>query len=300
VLSADVVAAIDDLELAARGIVEGLRVGGHRSPLHGYGAEFQQHRPYRTGDDLKALDWKVYARSDRLYTRQYRETTNVAVMLVLDTSASMAFPDASHAVSKFRYAVLCAAALAYLAIEQGNAVGLLTTDARGPIYLPARSGRVALRALLTQLARLQPQGTWDGAGVLRRAAELLPRRGLVLVLSDFYDDEAAMQRELRHVARRGHDVAMLQIVAPEERALGMRGTVELRDLERGTRRLVDASSLAASYADAHRAFRSRCRTFAESSGIDYALCDTGEPPARALRTFLVQRGGGARLTDDGA
>ena len=80
-LSADVVAAIDDLELAARGIVEGLRVGGHRSPLHGYGAEFQQHRPYRTGDDLKALDWKVYARSDRLYTRQYRETTNVAVML---------------------------------------------------------------------------------------------------------------------------------------------------------------------------------------------------------------------------
>lgn len=116
-LSPTLIAAIDDLELAARLVVEGLRVGAHRSPFHGAGAEFHQHRPYRIGDDLKHLDWKLYARSNRLYTRQFRETTNVAVMLVLDTSASMGFPE-DTARSKLRYAVLIAAALAWLAVDQ--------------------------------------------------------------------------------------------------------------------------------------------------------------------------------------
>src|SRR3954471_12293355 len=110
-LSADVVAAIDDLELAARIVVEGLRTGGHRSPFHGYSTEFRQHRPYRSGDDLKHLDWKLFGRSDRLYTRQFRETTNLSVLIVLDTSASMAYPP--DGVSKFRYGQIAAAALSY-------------------------------------------------------------------------------------------------------------------------------------------------------------------------------------------
>src|SRR3954465_15739453 len=111
-LSAAVVASIDDLELAARLVVEGLRTGGHRSPFHGFSTEFRQHRPYRAGDDLKHLDWKVFARSDRLSTRQFRGTTNLSVLLALDTSASMDFP--AGGVSKFRYAQIIAAALAYL------------------------------------------------------------------------------------------------------------------------------------------------------------------------------------------
>src|SRR5215470_8585282 len=118
-LSPAVIAAIDDLELAARIVVEGLRSGGHRSPFHGFSTEFRQHRPYRIGDDLKYLDWKVYARSDRLYTRQFRETTNLSVMLVLDTSASMGYP-ADGGVSKFRYSQIITSALAYLAVEQGH------------------------------------------------------------------------------------------------------------------------------------------------------------------------------------
>jgi uncharacterized protein (DUF58 family) len=195
-LSPAVVTAIDDLELAARVLVEGLRVGGHRSPFHGYGAEFHQHRPYRAGDDLKYLDWKLYARSNRLYTRQFRETTNVAVMFVLDTSASMAFPTDAAAVSKFRYAVVIAAALAYLASEQGNAVGLMTETGDTMVYLPARSGRVHLRALLARLDGLTPSGAWHPARVIGRAAELLARRGLLMVLSDFYDDEAGTLREM--------------------------------------------------------------------------------------------------------
>ena len=115
-ISPEVVAAIDDLELAARIVVEGLRTGGHRSPFHGYSTEFRQHRPYRAGDDLKYLDWKLFARSDRLYTRQFRETTNLSVMLVLDTSASMAYP--LTGLSKARYATIIAAALAWSRIAR--------------------------------------------------------------------------------------------------------------------------------------------------------------------------------------
>lgn len=286
-LSPAVVAAIDDLELAARVVVEGLRVGGHRSPFHGYGAEFQQHRPYRAGDDLKYLDWKVYARSNRLYTRQFRETTNVSVMLVLDTSASMAFPESG--VSKFRYASIVAAALAYLASEQGNAVGLMTMTNGEMQYLPARSGRVHLRSLLARIDNLKPAGAWQPAAVIGRAAELLQRRGLMMVLSDFYDDESETQRELRHVVQRGHDVAMLQVVAREELALQFKSQVELKDLESGERRLVEPSTANAAYRDAIAQFLERNRSFAQHAGIDYGLLDTGETPERALRDYLVRR-----------
>jgi uncharacterized protein (DUF58 family) len=286
-LSPAVVAAVDDLELAARVVVEGLRVGGHRSPFHGHGAEFQQHRPYRAGDDLKYLDWKVYARSNRLYTRQFRETTNVSVMIVLDTSASMAFPE--QGLSKFRYASIVAAALAYLASEQGNAVGFMTMTDGEMQYLPARSGRVHLRSLIARIDTLRPQGTWPGVTVIGRAAELLQRRGLMIVLSDFYDDESTTQRELRHIVQRGHDVAMLQIISREERTLDFKGQLELRDLESGERRLVDPAAAAAAYRSAVAQFLERCRSFAQHEGIDYGLLDTGESPERALRDYLVRR-----------
>ncbi|MBL0173378.1 MAG: DUF58 domain-containing protein [Gemmatimonadaceae bacterium] len=287
VLSPAVVAAIDDLELAARVVVEGLRVGGHRSPFHGYGADFQQHRPYRAGDDLKYLDWKVYARSNRLYTRQFRETTNVSVMVVLDTSASMAFPESG--LSKFRYASIMAAALAYLASEQGNAVGLMTMTEGALTYLPARSGRVHLRSLIAKIDGLSPVGAWQPATVIGRAAELLQRRGLLMVLSDFYDEESETQRELRHVVRHGHDVAMLQVVAPEERELRFTTQVELRDLESGARRLVEPATAAPAYRDAMTKFLERCRAFAQHEGIDYGLLDTSDAPERALRDYLVRR-----------
>src|SRR5829696_2619023 len=145
-LSPAVAAAVDDLELAARLVVEGLRAGGHRSPFHGYSAEFQQHRPYRAGDDLKYLDWKLLARTDRLYSRQFREQTSMSVMIALDSSGSMDYP--GEGVSKFRYASILAAALAYLISNQGDAVGLMSTTAGALSYVPARGGPVLVVASL--------------------------------------------------------------------------------------------------------------------------------------------------------
>jgi uncharacterized protein (DUF58 family) len=285
-LSPAVVAAIDDLELAARIVVEGLRTGGHRSPFHGYSTEFRQHRPYRVGDDLKYLDWKLFARSDRLYTRQFRETTNLSVMLALDSSASMAFPSD---VSKFRYGQIVAAALAYLVSEQGHAVGLMTMESGKLAYMGARGGRPHLRSLLARIDRLEPAGAWDSVRVIDRAAQLLERRGVIIVISDFYDAEEETRREMRHVAQRGHDVAMLQLVSPDERTLPFTDHVELEDAESGERRLVDASTVAGSYRAEVDAFLERCRVNAQRDGVDYALMTTDTPPEMALRQYLLKR-----------
>ena len=286
-LSPTVVAAIDDLELAARIVVEGLRTGGHRSPFHGYSTEFRQHRPYRAGDDLKYLDWKLYARSDRLYTRQFRETTNLSVMIVLDSSASMAYPEAG--VSKFHYGSVIAAALSYLVSEEGNAVGLMTMAEGKLSYMPARGGRPHLRSVIARIDGLEPTGPWDPARVIARGAQLLQRRGLVIVISDFYDAEEESRREMRRVSQRGHDVAMLQIVSPPELALPFTGHVELEDLESGERRVVDAADAAPRYRTAVNAFLERCRTEALRDGIDYALMSTETAPESALRDYLLRR-----------
>lgn len=286
-LSPAVVAAIDDLELAARIVVEGLRTGGHRSPFHGYSTEFRQHRPYRVGDDLKYLDWKLFARSDRLYTRQFRETTNLSVMLALDSSASMAFPE--HGVTKFRYGQIVAAALAYLVSEQGHAVGLMTMDAGKLAYVAARGGRPHVRSLLARIDRLTPARTWDAVHVIDRAAQLLERRGIIVVISDFYDAEEETRREMRRVAQRGHDVAMLQLTSPEERALPFGDHVEIEDAESGERRLADAAGIAPAYRAAVDAFLERCRVNAQRDGVDYALMNTDTPPEVALRQYLLRR-----------
>ncbi|MDB4877892.1 MAG: hypothetical protein JWM41_4338 [Gemmatimonadetes bacterium] len=286
-LSPAVIAAIADLELAARLVVEGLRTGGHRSPFHGYSTEFRQHRPYRAGDDLKYLDWKLFGRSDRLYTRQFRETTNLSVMIVLDTSASMAFPE--QGLSKLRYGAIAAAALSYLVAEQGHAVGLMTMADKKLSYVPARGGRQHLRALLARIDRLAPSADWDAPRVIARGAQLLQRRGVVIVVSDFYDAEDETRRELRRVVQRGHDVAMLQLVSPAELSLPYDGHVELEDLESGTRRLVDAAATAPHYRLAMADFLERCRGHALRDGIDYAFIATDTPPEVALRDYLVRR-----------
>jgi uncharacterized protein (DUF58 family) len=278
-----VLARIADLELVARIIVEGLVSGLHRSPFHGYSAEFSQYRHYRQGDDLKYVDWKLVARTDRVYTKQFRETTNMASALVVDTSASMNFPDV--APSKFRYAVIMAAALAHLISGQGDAIGLLA----GERFVAPRSGRTHLRGLLAALGALTPRGTWSGADIVRRAADRLTRRGLLIVLSDLYDDEERMFSELRRAARMGHEVVLFQILSREELELPYRRDLELADLETGKTMAVNATLASRGYKDAVAAFLERWHARAGAEGFQYSLVITDTPPDRALRNFLLAR-----------
>jgi uncharacterized protein (DUF58 family) len=291
-------ARVTDLELVARILVEGLVSGLHRSPFHGYSAEFTQYRHYRPGDDLKYVDWKLVARTDRVYTKQFRETTNMAAAIVIDTSASMGFPDG--AISKFRYAIVTAAALAHLISTQGDAIGLVTEEQ----FLAPRAGRQHLRRLLATLGALSPGGqrqkrperpntsngsTWRPAEIVRRAAERLGRRGLLMVWSDFYDEEDRTLAELRRAAKLGHEVVVCQVMSREEIEFGYRRDVELEDLESGRRLTVDAVQARRQYMDAVAAFLERWRQRAGAEGFQYTLMVTDTPPERSLRNLLLAR-----------
>ena len=306
-----VLARIADLELVARIVVEGLVSGLHRSPFHGYSAEFSQYRHYRPGDDLKYVDWKLVARTDRVYTKQFRETTNMPAAIVLDTSGSMDFPNVMRPpsfpnvaqafrpadagltpratlgapVTKFRYAVIVAAALAHLISGQGDAVGLLAGDR----FLATRTGRQHLRSLLAGLSSLTPGGGWSAAENVRRASERLKRRGLLMVLSDFYDDEERTVGELRRAARMGHEVVLLQILSREEIDLPYRRALEFTDLESGRSLAIDAGLARRDYKDAVAAFLERWRSRAGAEGFQYSLIVTDTAPDRALRHFLLAR-----------
>jgi len=278
----DVLAKIADLELVARIVVDGLVSGLHRSPFHGYSAEFSQYRHYRPGDDLKYVDWKLVARTDRVYTKQFRETTNMSASIVLDGSASMAFPTA---LSKLRYATILAAALAHLIVGQGDSVGLVG----GGVFIPDRGGRQQLRRVLTALSGLTPHGTWDAAATVRRAAERLARRGLLVVISDFYDDEDRTIAELRRAARIGHEIVLFQLLSRDELELPYGRDHEFTDLETGARLAVNAGAVRREYREAISAFLERMRGRAVSEGFQYSLVLTDSAPDRALRHFLLAR-----------
>ena len=280
--------AIHDLEVVARVTVEGALSGLHRSPFHGYSAEFSQYRHYRPGDDLKYVDWKLFARTDRIYTKQFRETTNLRMQIVLDASASMGFRGRSG-VSKFAYARLIAAGFAHLLVTQGDAAGLIVHDDEIRSYIGARGGRSHLRALLAALARVEPRGRTAGARALRRGIDLLRSRGVLLVLSDFYDDEEAVDAELRRAARVGHDVVVFHVLTDEEIHLEVGTATEFEDAESGQRVLAGPAA-AREYEQRMTAFLRRWRERCASCGIDYRQVLTSEPLDSALRGYLLQRG----------
>jgi len=293
VLSAPVVASLGDLELAARLVVEGMRSGGHRSLQRGIGTEFLKHRPYRPGDSLRYLDWKLLARTDRLYTRQFRETTNLALLLVVDTSASMGFPEpdgGEPGPTRLRYAAILAAALAWIASTRGDAVGLLTRVGGKVLQLPPRSGRVQLRRVIACLDGLEPEGAWAPVQAIEHAASTLKRRGVVVVISDFYDDEEALGGALRRVARRGHDVSMIQLTSSPEMDFPDRGEFEFQDAESGRRVVSNVGLSGETVRNRIQAFHEALRERALRDGIDHVCISTSEAPGPALRRHLLGRG----------
>lgn len=286
-----VLTALGDLELVARVIVDGMLSGLHNSPFHGYSAEFSQYRHYRPGDDLKYVDWKLFARTDRLYTKQYRETTNLVAQIMVDASRSMAFRGRAGA-AKLDYARAAAAALAYLIAGQGDGVGLAVYDEAVRQYVPARTGQSHLRQVLTALSHAQPAGSTSTARALRRSVDLLKRRGLLILVSDLYDDEDAVEVELRRAVRMGHDVAIFHVLTRDEIEFPFSGEVELEDLESG-RRALTGSGGAVSYRHAFAEFLERWHARIARERIDYTRIVTDQPLDAALRSYLLRRGGGA-------
>lgn len=288
-LDPGVVARLSHLDVRARFVVEGFIAGMHRSPFHGFSVEFAEHRPYMPGDPLKNLDWKVWARSDRLLIKQYTEETNLRCHLLMDLSASMAFQSPRAAMSKFTYAQSLAAALAYLMLQQQDAVGAMLFADKPLSYLPARAVRSHLDELLKALGTATPQGKTRLGPALHELAERIKRRGLVVLLSDLMDSPDEVLLGLQHFRHRRHEVVVFHVLDPDEVDFPYTDTVTFVDMEGGERLTTEPWEIAKRYRERLAAWSNHYARACRENRIDYVRLDTRTPFDQALLAYLEKR-----------
>lgn len=273
---------IKNFKLRVRGAVEGFLVGAHKSPYHGFSAEFSEHRAYTPGDDLRWLDWKALARTGKLFTKVFEEETNLRAYLMVDVSGSMGYGN------KMEYASSLAGALAYLLYLQHDAVGLVPfSDGIGEV-LPPRTGRVHLDALLTRLANLSPSGKTSPKRAFLELAGLAKKRGLVVLISDLMTDPDEVMRGARAFRFRKHHIMVFHVLAPEEtRPPEKPGLYE--DMETGQRVRFHPSSGAENYMNAFATWKTLMEAGLTDSGAEYHELRTDTPLSRALSAFMAKR-----------
>lgn len=286
---------VSRLDLRARFIVEGFLSGLHASPFHGLSPEFSEHRKYAHGDDPRHVDWRVFARTDRLFIRRHEAETSLACHLIVDASASMGPVGepgrvAGHAgMTKFAYAVHLAAAMGYLLHRQRDAVGLGIVTDRLSRFLPARTRPAHLSALLGALDATTPAGDTGLAAGIHAALTLIPHRGLLVVLSDLLAETDAVLEALHHIRFRGHDLIVMHVLDAVEVEFPFDGPVRLSDPESGELLTIDAGALRTRYAALLSDWRGQLRSRIAGLRADYVPVSTREPFDRALVEFLIRR-----------
>jgi uncharacterized protein (DUF58 family) len=287
-LDPEVLNSIAGLELKARLIVEGFVSGLHRSPFRGFSVEFAEHREYVPGDDIRHIDWKVYGKSDRFYIKQYEEETNLRCWLFVDVSESMDY--GSGGMTKVDYARHAAAALAYLVTQQQDAVGLCLFADEVRAYLPPASSAGHLRALIRELDQARTGGRTAVGDVMRRAAEQLGRRGIVMVLSDLLDKPDSILQAVRRLRHRNHEVVLFHLLDHAERTFPFERMTLFEGLESGPQVLVDPAALRTQYLKELEAFTRTLKRGCLTDRVDFVSLDTKTPLDVALSSYLASRG----------
>lgn len=273
--------------LLARRIVEGFISGLHRSPFRGFSAEFADHREYVPGDDLKFLDWLLYARTDHYYIKRSEEETNVRCFILLDRSASMAF--GTRGLTKWDYACFLATCLAYLMVKQQDAVGLALFGATPGVLVPPQCRSSHLHRLMRVMIQNPPAGGTDMPASLRAIVQRLKRRSLVVVISDLIDQPEETLKAIRLIGSHRHDVVVFQVNDPAEQEFGFEGAALFRDLETGEEMEVDPATLRDSYCEKIRELNLFYQKGLSDAGIDYLMVDTRQPYDLALSAYLRRR-----------
>lgn len=281
------IARISRLDLRARHVVEGFIAGMHRSPFFGHSIEFVQHREYVSGDDLRHLDWKVWSKTDRFYIKQYEEETNLRCTLVVDVSESMHY--GRGALNKYEYGCTMAACLAYLLLRQQDAVGMLTFDADVRQIVPSRSSHNHLDALIKAMNTSKPQEKTDLEKILRRVAENVSARGMVVIISDLLADREPLMRGLEMLCHRRHDVLVFHVLDDDELTFPFAGTTRFEGMEQLPDLLCDPRALRDGYLEALEEYLVEVRRGCAQKGIDYQLVRTSDYLDAVLSKFLHQR-----------
>ena len=287
-LRPEVINQVSRLDLRAKFIVEGFLTGLHTSPFQGFSVEFSEHRKYVPGDDLKDLDWNVYAKTDKYYLKKFQAETNVTGYLVMDLSASMAYTYRQE-LTKFDYAICLAAALGYLMIYQQDPVGLVTFDQKIRTVLPPHSKRTQLGNILALLANLKPAGETDIAGSMHQLAALVRQKSLIMIFSDLLTDIDPLMKSLYHLRHRGHEIILFHILDEAEVHFPFEGLIEFEDVETPDKLTIDAKGMKADYLKSINDFRENCRTEAARANVDYVPMDTSIGFDKALLEYLIQR-----------
>ncbi len=276
------------LALVARTLVEGFLTGAHKSPYKGFSVEFAEHRQYYPGDEIRHIDWRAYGKTDRYYIKEFEEETNLRAHLLVDASGSMAYRGAHG--SKFEYAQYVAASLAYLMLHQRDAVGLVTHDTRVRQIIKPKASAKHLLHLLRTLEETRPGGETSLAPIWHGLAGEIKRRGLIIILSDCFDQLPALMRALQHFRHERHEILLFHVLAPEEMEFPFKKWTQFRNLEvTGHRLLVDPQRLRKEYLRNFQAFCKELRDQAGQMQIDYQLLRTDEPVDRALGAYLTRR-----------
>ncbi len=287
VLKPEKLKAFRRLELLARAVVEGFVTGLHASPFKGFAVEFAEHRQYVPGDDTKHLDWKLLAKLDRYYVKQYEEDTSMRAYLVLDTSGSMRYTTTDH--SKLDYGRYISAVLSYLLLQQNDSVGLVTCDSKLNKYLPARSTPGHLRNIMQVLDAARPGNDTGLANVLHSLATLIKRRALIVIISDFFDNADELALALNHFAHKKHEIILYQVLDRKEAEFPFRQLTRFESLEGNERILVDPIRLQKEYLEQFEAHQMRIRKTCHHLHVDFVQMFTDDQFERSLAEYLARR-----------
>jgi uncharacterized protein (DUF58 family) len=289
-LEPSALARVKNLSVIARGVVEGFITGLHSSPYKGFSVEFAEHREYSSGDDPRHLDYKMLARTDRLYVKQYEEETNMRVQILLDTSGSMNYSH-ERRITKLQYGCYLTAILSYLMTRQQDSVGLTTFGAEIGLDLPARSSPRHFNEMMHRLEAIQPGGETNIAATLHKLASRFKRRCLIVLLSDLYDESEEVLRALHHFRHHRHEVILFHILDRAELEFPFKEVVAFHDLETNDRIQIDPAYIGETYRKQMQEFLATYRRACAEAQIDYILADTTIPYDFMLTKYLSKRGG---------
>lgn len=281
-------ARVKNLSMVARGVVEGSMTGLHASPYKGFSVEFAEHREYTAGDDPRHLDYRMLARTDRLYIKQYEEETNMRVQILVDTSGSMGYQHEGK-ITKLQYASYLTAILSYMMTRQQDAVGLTTFDTKIQLDMPARSSPRHFNDMMRKLEEVEPGEETDIAEILHRLANRFKKRCLIVLISDLYDEPEAVVRALHHFRHRRHEVIVFHVMDKAEIDFPFRDIISFYDLETNERLQIDPVYVRDAYREQMREFIDGYRKACAESRIDYVLAETTTPYDFMLSRYVAKR-----------
>lgn len=284
---------IANMELRARLVIDGVLSGIHKSPYKGSSIEFLEHKEYSPGNEIKHIDWKVHARTDKYYIKQFEEETNLKCYIFLDTSGSMGYK--STGISKFEYATTLTASLAYLLLKQSDMAGLISFSGKVQQFIPPRSRLTHLHILLNTLIKLKTAGKSNISNVLKEFIEKIGRRSLIIIISDFFDDTEKIIHQLKYFQFKKNEVILFHILDPYELTFPFETITFFESMEDDRRILAEPKSIKDLYISKINRFIEQFKQVCFENQIDYWLIDSSTPPDQALIKFLTRRESTLRL-----